>query len=286
MMKKRMLLALVIVLCAAALCACGAKEPERFQVVTQPTQAAVNATSVPTEAPTEAPAYDYDSGDYDPTSEEGKLDFIPGVEESNPFDDAPVQQPAEITPAPTMNSVYAGATPVVIDPIDKPTATPVPAISFSEYAVYDATALGLSFQAPTGWLVDAEQPDAFTVKNPDSSMAFTGFLTISVQSTSVKQSKSQLKTLLGERVSDVKGSYGGKHWSTTKTAERTLLDSYGVYQDYSVVTTDGAEVKGRVQVAYANGKVYTIHMACPAPYYEQYKKSVYNKMRSTLTVTK
>lgn len=275
-MKKRIMLAMLLVVCVAALCACkSAEEPQRFQVMTQPTQAAVAMTNPPVEVVPDV--FDYDNSGYDPASEEGRLDDY-----GNVFDYAQEY----VTAAPTMNSAYAGATPVVIDPIDKPTATPVPSISFSEYQAYDATNLRLSFQAPAGWVSDASEADKFTITNPDPKMAFQGFVTLGVQSTSGSYNKTQLTSLVKEMLTSVKSNYGGRNWNPTKTASRTLLDATGIYADYAVTLDGGVEVKGRVQAAYHNGKLYTVHMACPAPYFETYKKSVYNKLRDTITVTK
>lgn len=280
-MTKRIWLAMVLVVCAALLCACAAQEPEHFQVINNvPTQAPVaRATQAPTAAPKPA---DNGLNGYDPTSEEGKLDSIPGLEKLG----AVTVTNAPVTAAPTMHSVYAGASPVVIDPIDKPTATPVPPMSFGTYTAYDATKLGLSFQAPAGWIVDDSASDAFTITNPDPSMAFQGYVTIQVQSVTGSYNNSQLTSQVKSLLSNVKAAYAGTKWSATKTASRTLLDAAGVYADYSVVLSGDVKVRGRVQVAYLNKKLYIVHMAAPADYYETYKTGVYNKLRSTINITK
>lgn len=280
-MTKRIWLAMVLVVCAVLLCACAAQEPEHFQVINNvPTQVPVTRE---TQAPTAKPEPVDDGMDgYDPTSEEGKLDSIPGLENISAIT---VTNPP-VTMAPTMSSIYAGASPVVIDPIDKPTATPVPPMSFSTYAAYDATKLGLSFQAPVGWIADDSASDAFTITNPDPSMAFQGYVTIQVQSVSGSYNNSQLTTQVKNLLSSVKSNYAGTKWSATKTASRTLLDAAGVYADYSVVLSGDVKVRGRVQVAYLNKKLYIVHMAAPAEYYETYKTGVYNKLRSTINITK
>ena len=48
---------------------------------------------------------------------------------------------------------YAGSSPIPLDPVDAPTATPRSAITFT-YVTYDVTSLGLSFEAPAGWVPD------------------------------------------------------------------------------------------------------------------------------------
>ena len=170
-MWKKRILCLVLVVCAAlVMTACQQKE-------TFPT------TAKPTEAPaTEAPqqqaeqnifgdtpvpqTIDFDDGSYDPASEEG------GNEE--PVDDT---GDTGVTAAPVMKSEYAGATPVLIDPVDKPTATPLPPLSFT-YTTYSPATLHLSFDGPAGWMSDESQPDTFVLTNPDPSMDYPAFLSI------------------------------------------------------------------------------------------------------------
>ena len=184
-MKKR-IVCLVLVLCAAlVMTACQKKE-------TFPT----TPTAVPTAEPqdqqnifgdTPVPQdIDFDDGTYDPTQEEG------GNEE-----EVTGQEPAagEPTAAPTMQSEYAGATPVLIDPIDKPTPTPLPKLSFT-YATYEAPALHLSFEGPAGWLVDDSQPDTYTITNPDTSMDYAAFLSIRTVPVSKNYNKNEIEVLL------------------------------------------------------------------------------------------
>ena len=140
-MKTR-IVCLVLVLCAAlVMTACQQKETfpttpqqqtEQVTAVPQDQQNIFGETAVP---PT---SDDYDTNGYDPTQEEGG-----GEEEII----SQTVTEIEVTAAPTMQSEYAGATPVLIDPIDKPTPTPLPTLTFT-YAKYEATALGLTFEAP------------------------------------------------------------------------------------------------------------------------------------------
>ena len=62
---------------------------------------------------------------------------------------------------------YAGSTPIPLDPIDMPTPTPRPSLSFT-YGDYSAASVGVSFKAPAGWLVDESQAQTFILREPDS----------------------------------------------------------------------------------------------------------------------
>lgn len=128
-MKKQMMLVLCLLLSAMLLCSCAQKdetEAERYQVLGQVTQSAVIATDVPVSEPdpvvTDAPVIDWDNTDYDPSQEEGG--------DSEPVADVAAPQATDML---TMNSQYAGASPVVIDPIDKPTPSPVPNLSITAF---------------------------------------------------------------------------------------------------------------------------------------------------------
>lgn len=286
-MTKRIVLAMTVALCAVLLCACQSEEPEHFQVLNSvPTQAPVvnHVVSNPATEPEQAPA-NYDDGSYDPTAEEGRLDSIPDLE-AIINGTAATTVPVEITVAPTVNSVYAGASPVVIDPIDKPTPSPVPPISFTSYSTYDATKLGLSFQAPSGWVEDTSAADSYTITNPNPAVAFKGFLSITVETVSTNYNKNQMTNQVKSLLTSIRSEYNGSGWSPTKTASRDLLDADGIYADYSVTLAGGVKVRGRVQVACLNKKLYIVHMAAPAEYYETYKTGVYNKLRSTIAITK
>ena len=193
------------------------------------------------------------------------------------------QAPEEVvTPVPTMSSEYAGATPVVIDPIDKPTPTPLPALSFN-YETYDATRIHLSFNGPAGWTIDDSASDSYTITNPSTNADYQASLTISVYNVSSNYTKTELKNEVTTRLSSMKGSFYS--FSSTKTAERTLLDKDGVYADYTATLSSGVQIKGRYHITCANKVLYVMHMVCPAGYFETYKDTVYAQFRHTVKIT-
>ncbi len=284
-MKKFRLFALMCV-CVLALSACGSSNTNtsRLTVITTANSSQNLYANQFTEAPTETPVSltvddtDYDAVDYDPSSEEDAGIGDDGVVE------IPLTDTDEVTPVPTIRSEYAGATPVVIDPIDKPTATPLPALSF-EYTTYDATKLHLSFEGPAGWTVDDTDSDTFIITNTSSSADYQASMTIHIASVTSDYSSSQLTSEVKNMLSNVKSSMDFSSFSPSNTASRTLLDKAGVYANYTGTLSDGTQVAGRVQATCLNKVLYTVHITYPRGYRDTYVDKVYSKMRSTIKIT-
>ena len=278
-MMKRKLLAVLMCLCLLMLAGCKTSEPQRFDYYGN-SGSQSSQGGQPTDAPTDAPQgdIDYDSGDYDPSSEEGIGD------DDFSLVNVGASSNAQPTDAPTVYSQFAGATPVRIDPIDKPTPTPVPPLTFT-YQAYDATNLGLSFEGPIGWTVDASASDAYTIYNPDPSVDYTATLTLRATSVTTQYSEDDLAKEVKSLLSTI-GSSGFSTWNPSNTAPRTLIGYPGVYANYTGVLTDGTEVAGRVHATYANNTLYTLHITYPRAYTETYKDGVYDKVRNTITIIK
>ena len=240
-MNKRKVLCLILALCALTLTACQQKEV--FDTNLPP-------ASQPTAEVTEEPAQDlfgsavvgptdYDDGSYDPASEEG-----------GDWEEVPENPDSAPTSAPVIQSEYAGATPVLIDPIDKPTPTPLPTLSLS-YVTYEASSLHMTFDGPSGWTVD------------DSKSELT------------KEVKGMLDTLGGS------GELSG--FSPSNTAERAFLGATGIYANYTATEkATGAEVAGRMIVTCVNRTLYSLHVAYPRGYRDFYVTNVYDKFRHTV----
>ena len=272
-MWKKRILCLVLIICAAALSACQAKET--FPTADTRTdvsedQSMESAQNVFEGAVVESTqdSEDYDDGTYDPSSEE---DEYPEEIEYTADD---VE-----TPAPFMQSEYAGATPVVIDPIDKPTPTPLPTLTFT-YATYEASALHMTFDAPAGWIVDDSQTDSYTLTNPDPSMDYAANLIVRVVPVNKNYSKSDLTKEVKGMLDTTGGSL--KSFSPSKTANRTFLNSDGVYANYTAATQDGVKIAGRIIVSCVNKNLYILHVSYPQGYTETYVDGVFNKFRHTV----
>ena len=274
-MWKKRILCLVLVLCAATvMTACKQKETfpttpqqpeEQVTAVPQSEQNIFGDTPVPQEI-------NFDDGSYDPTQEEG------GNEEEIILPAAAAA--GEPTTAPTMQSEYAGATPVLIDPIDKPTPTPLPPLTFT-YDKYEAKALGLTFEAPAGWLPDDSQPDTYTLTNPNPSMDYAAQLSIRLVPVSKNYSKNELiKEVKGTL--DTLGSEGFKKFECSNTAGRKFMNADGIYANYTGTTTDNVKVAGRIIIACSNKTLYILHVSYPQGYTKTYVENVYDKFRHTV----
>ncbi len=273
-MKKRMLMMVTLCLCAVMLCACQSNQPTQpWSVVgTNRPQATQNLSTPQPVEPNDDDMPDYDDGTYDPSSEEGGEDdfYIPD----------PVPQ---VTAAPTMRSEYAGATPVVIDPIDKPTPTPLPPLTFT-YQTYDATNLHLSFEAPAGWVASSPSSDTFVLTNPNPSADYAASVTIRAVQVAGSYGTNELRTEINNLL-DTIGESGYDRFSPSRTAERTLLDAAGVYANYTGTLSTGAKTAGRVHATCVGRTLYTVHVSYPQGYTDTYKNQVYDKLRDTIKIT-
>lgn len=273
-MKKRILLTLMLVACVCVLCACQSGGPQYTVVESQKPQeqATQSLGTVTTDVPVADDVIDYDDGSYDPTSEEGLGNW----------EDIATEVPA--TEVPTLRSEYAGATPVLLDPIDKPTPTPVPPITFT-HQTYEATKLHLTFDAPSGWLVDDSVADTYVLTNPDPSMSYAASLTVTATAVSSQMNKDALSTQVSSMLNTLKASAEVKSFSPSRVDERSLMDQTGMYANYTAVLTNGEEIAGRIQAACVNKVLYTVHITYPQAYKDTYVKQVYNTLRDTIKVT-
>ena len=261
-MMKRLMLALVLILCATLLASCGNENDQRFNVGTVQQNYAAQQNSSPLD----------EEDDYT-----GNEEYWGGVS-------LPTQAVATYTPAPTVRSEYAGATPVVLDPIDKPTPTPVPKLTVA-YTVYDAIKLGLSFEGPAGWLKDDSSADTFTIQNPNQMVDYPATLTVRAQQVSSDYTTSELKTIVNGMLNSI-SSAGFDDYSPSQTAGRTLLGKDGIYADYKGTLIAGPQVAGRVHAVCVDRVLYTIHISAPKAQWNEYKELVYDHLRDTLTTIK
>lgn len=282
---KKIILAAVLALSVLVLASCSSNTGESFPQASSASDLAQQTTATPNQSGEALPGViDFDSGEYDPSSEEDAYsEDYDGEDDADTVDDSQ-------TPAPTavsISSEYAGATPLTIDPIDKPTPTPVPSVTLSgdDFTTYDATKLRISFDAPAGWSVDDSASDTYILTNPDERMAFPGQIIITVRSVSSSYSTNDLKREVISVRDSVKGDYDS--FSPSNTANRTLFDTSGVYLDYTgkVKGTD-VEVWGRIHVVCVNRSLVVVRITGPREYRSLYKDTIYPKFRSTVRFTR
>ena len=270
-MKKRRLLCLVLVLCALMLTACQQKEvfdtlPPEGRTTDAPAESGQDLFGT-----TVVGAVDYDDGTYDPTSEEG-----------GDWEDVAEDTETVATAAPVIQSDYAGATPVLIDPVDKPTPTPLPTLSFS-YMTYEISSLHMTFEGPSGWTVNDSASDTYTLTNPDPSMDYAAYLTVRTVPVNKAYTKSELTREVKGMLDTLSGSGELGSFSPSNTAERTFLGTTGIYANYTAVEkATGAEIAGRLIVACVGKSLYSLHVSYPRGYRDFYVTNVYDKFRHTV----
>ena len=277
-MLKKKIACLVLVLCAALiLTACGQQQENypsqpRQDSGTEQQPVYVQDQTAADAAP--AQQINFNDGSYDPASEEG-----------GQSEEVIVSQNA-VTPAPVMQSEYAGATPVRIDPVDKPTPTPLPKVTFS-YATYTAANLHLSFEGPAGWLPDDLATDSYTLTNPDPSMDYEAKIEIRTIAAGKDYTQKELIKEAKAQADSLRSSGGFKSFDASDTAARFFIDGNGVYIAYKGIldNTEETGVAGRIIVNTVNKTLYVLHVSYPRGLADTFAEGVYNKVRHSMKLT-
>ena len=312
MMSRKWILCLIVVMTAVLLCACGKEEEKKEYATAQPTATPgtqqigslhnQNETETGTQGGTTGEQYTVtdvsdsaavlsaDSGlPYNPLDEEGGQDEqVDDAGAPTPIPDTLVFQDVPIiteVPTPTMFYDYAGTTPVPIDPIDKPTPTPLPTITFS-HTTYEATALHVTFEGPAGWIVDDTASDTFTLTNPDTSMDYAATATIRVTPVNTNYTKRDLEKEVTAALNTIRSEGEFSKFEQSKTATRSFVnkDGVGVYANYTATTKDGVKLAGRILIDCKDKKLYILHCTYPQALAETFKDGVFAKIRSTLKI--
>ncbi len=248
---KKSLLVLVLLLLALVMAGCAAQTnyPEAGQNYQADPLTIPTATPVPREDTYDLP------DDYDPASEEDHTIYdLVGVY----YDEYGRQ-------------IYAGATPIPLDPIDLPTPTPRPSLAFT---YTQASVNGLTFEYPEGWMVDTPDSRTIILTDPVTYDNYNATMTVRFESVPNSYALNDVKTRVSDMLKEI-GQYNYTEWTSTSLAERTLLKKNGYYANYRGVYYDGTIVRGRVMVALLdNGQIITLHMSCPGWYNESYMNVV------------
>lgn len=289
-MKRNWKLIVCLLLAALTLCACGKQEPaEEFPTITQ----ALGPTSTPTAAPTAAPQVQEDAA-ADPAAQ-GESIFssnpfdvdIGGLTEADilreegvdPFVESPLQAVVpEGTPYP-----YAGSTPIPLDPVDMPTPTPRPDLSFT-YADYVASTVGVTFKGPVSWMVDESMPSMMLLSEPDNQVrdGQQCVITLSAEPVSGNYNKNDLKTHVTQRLDTLYVS-DFVDWKPSYTANRYMMGTEGVYANYTATRSDGVVIGGRIHYVCINKMLYGLEIVYPQGYKDDFL-DVFGEIRSSMSL--
>lgn len=230
-----------------------------------PTNAPVLTQQPPLELPTATPAVEGLPEGYDPSSEEYADMLLTDTDFSE-----------------TGVALFAGATPIPLDPVDLPTPTPRQALAFT-YAAYTAAKLGLTFESVAGYTVDDSQTDSYVLTEPAEQQKdnYSVQFTFTIAPTTANYNINNVRTDLRAFTADL-GKVNYQEWRVSETAERTLLDKPGYYATYRGVQYDGTIVRGRVHMALLdNNRLLTVHYTGPGEYNSDYT-NVFYRIRETL----
>ncbi len=251
-MKKYVMLVALLVL-AAALCVSAQAETVSGQVSPMDLLEKLSTSN-------ESPVFSVPEG-YNPASEEYS-----------------VAAPAVQTSA---DKVYAGATPIPIDPIDMPTPTPRPQLTFT-FGDYTSSKLGLTFKSAVGYEINENISGKYILTEPAASVKdnYPCTITLEISGVTKNYSAGDIKTSLSRFLAAEGEQY--ENWEVMQPASKTLMEARGYYNNYRGVLADGTIVRGRVHMALlGNNQLLTLHMSCPGWYNSSYMK-VFDQIRDTL----
>ena len=265
-MKRHWKLLVCLLMAMLLLTACSGKpDPEEFPDITQAIGPAATPTAVPTAVPVQEgeviedesifehnPYLEEDFTEEDILAEEDYVDPEFGVLDSF----------ATAEPAGTVYP-YAGSTPIPLNPVDMPTPTPKPDLSFT-YARYIASTVGITFEGPANWQVNESQSGVFILSEPTNQVkdGQQCIITISAEPIGSDYKQKELETHVQHRLDTI----GGAKFSSFKpsyTATRHMLGSTGVYANYSGTLADGTPVGGRIQYVSVGRVLYGLEIVFP-----------------------
>ncbi len=284
-MKRNLKWMLCLLMALMLLSACSsAPETQTFPNITQ--AIGPTGTPVPTAVPTDVPPTASDDGsifsanpyDVDETmlagmaaGEEDYVDPEYGSENLYTF-----EQPSG-TEYP-----YAGSTPIPLNPIDMPTPTPRPDLSFT-YGSYTAGTVGVTFEGPVNWQVDQSQSGLFILSEPQGQIKDNQqcIITISAEPVSSDYSKRDLESHVNQRLNTIGGAQFTE-WKPSYTATRYMMGSEGVYANYTATMYDGTEVGGRIHYVCIDRMLYGLEITFPLGFKDDFI-DVFGHIRSSMS---
>lgn len=179
------------------------------------------------------------------------------------------------------------ATPVAVDPIDKPTPTPAPTPNFV-YEVYENANMGVSFSIPYTWLLNPNTNQDTTVQfvEPKSEMmepdGYQTRITIEKYSMGLDQTASDARTRLESTLEELGASFTS--FTPGSIASGDFGEGRGYYCYYKADYNDGTknyEMNGRIIVVAHEKALYQIRLTTPRNWYSYYNY-LWRKVRSTI----
>ena len=164
-----------------------------------------------------------------------------------------------------------------------PTPTPRPPVNFT-YVAYNAGSLGLTFEAPSGWIADDSLTEVYSVIEPAEQMVGGQQCVVTIVAVPVNTNYDQrdLEKEVKARLNDISATNFAV-WEPSLTATRHLMGRKGVYANYSGELVNGIKLGGRIHYVCINNMLYGVEIMYPREYREDYM-NIFDKIRDTLKV--
>ena len=288
-MKRQWKLALCLMMAILLLTSCsdsGSSNQPVFPEITQ-NLGLPQVTDAPTPEPTAVPVQ----------AEEGSVftdnpfDVPAEFSETDPIAEETAPEPVNLSDSISGNYTvveeteynYAGSTPIPLDPVDMPTPTPRPPVNFT-YVAYNAGSLGLTFEAPSGWIADDSLTEVYSVIEPAEQMVGGQQCVVTIVAVPVNTNYDQrdLEKEVKARLNDISATNFAV-WEPSLTATRHLMGGKGVYANYSGELVNGIKLGGRIHYVCINNMLYGVEIMYPREYREDYM-NIFDKIRETLKV--
>lgn len=227
--------------------------------------------------------------------------------QNTPEPDAPVFAPAgdtttaEPSPTPTPEPIASdekldvanmtlddpSATPIPVDPIDKPTDTPMPTPNYA-YKTYTSDSLNIAFSIPYTWLLNPNTNQSTTLQfvEPKSEMmepdGYQTRLTIEKVNTGLTQTVDDARERLESTLSQMEGTFTS--FTSYPIASRSIGDAKGSYCYYKAEYNDGTKtylMRGRIIVVAYEKALYQVRITAPQNWYSYYEH-VFRNVCNTL----
>lgn len=230
------------------------------------------------------------------TSEPGGAVFVPQSVEALPTQ-TPEPTP-EPTPAPATGesridfSVVQpdnpAASPIAVDPIDKPTPTPQPTPNYV-YETYTSDSMGISFSIPYTWLLNPNTNQETTLQfvEPKSEMrepdGYQTRITIEKVNMGLNQTAADALANLESTLKELELRFTS--FKANETATRSIKDANGYYCYYRAEYNDGTKdysMRGRIIIVAKDKALYQVRITTPSAWYSYYE-NVFRKLCATLS---
>lgn len=228
------------------------------------------------------------------TPEPDSLIFAPAGGETTAEPET-TQEPTP-TPAPVSGDVQLdfsnltpddpSATPIPVDPIDKPTPTPMPTPNYA-YKTYTSDSLNISFSIPYTWLLNPNTNQTTTLQfvEPKSEMmepdGYQTRITIEKVNMGLDQTAADARTELESTLEELGSTFTSFKSGSIDNAK--MSDANGYYCYYRAEYNDGTktyEMNGRIMIVAKGKALYQVRITTPRSWYSYYE-SVFRTVRST-----